>query len=360
MDDEPQNIHKKDFSKIIVDWYEANKRDLPWRETKDPFKIWLSEIILQQTRVNQGMPYYEKFVEAYSTVIELANDEESNVLRLWQGLGYYSRARNLHAAAKYVANELNGEFPNTYESLLKLKGVGSYTAAAIASFAFNEKVAPVDGNVIRVLSRVFGITEDVSKGSTLKKINQLANELVVEEENAQSYNQGMMEFGAMQCVPKSPKCETCPIAQYCYALRHNKIDQLPRKDKKIKKRNRFFNYIVFEHKDKFYLRPRTGKDIWTGLYEFALIESTEEKSTEWIIEELQKELKTESFKVKDDYVAGKHVLSHQNLFSRFIKVELSDKLSSETFGVEAFSLSEIEQLPKSILINNYLEKNIFS
>lgn len=261
------------FSKILTHWYSNNKRDFPWRQTKDPFRIWLSEIILQQTQVKQGLPYYEAFVSTYSTVFELANANESDVLKLWQGLGYYSRARNLHATAKYIANECDGIFPNNYKDLLKLKGIGDYTASAISSICFNEVSAVVDGNVYRVLSRYFGIETPINSAKGIKEFKQLAQELIDKNKPAE-FNQAIMEFGAIQCKPSNPDCSVCPFNSSCVALQKNMIGLLPIKLKANKVKKRYFNFLVFVSTNrKTILEKREGKGIWQNLYQFPLIES---------------------------------------------------------------------------------------
>src|SRR6478735_4517688 len=269
-----------DFSNRLTQWYLINKRDLPWRNTTDPYQIWLSEIMLQQTRVAQGLPYFLSFTEAFPTVFDLANASEQEVLKLWQGLGYYSIARNLHATAKYVAFELNGIFPDNYKDLLKLKGVGEYTAAAIASFSYNETVAVVDGNVFRVLSRYFDVETDISLASAKKEFQDLAHELIPKGEAA-LFNQAIMEFGALQCVPKSPDCENCVMNSGCLALQKKKVAELPVKTKKTKVRNRFFNYLILEDDEsRTIVNQRTDKGIWHKLYEFPLIETELEEDFE--------------------------------------------------------------------------------
>jgi len=231
------------FSKEIIRWYLQNKRDLPWRKTKDPYRIWLSEIMLQQTRVAQGLPYYEKFTEAFPTVYDLAKAEESQVLKLWQGLGYYSRARNLHYTAKDIVDNYNGQFPSTYKELLKLKGVGDYTASAIASICFDEVAPVVDGNVYRVLARYFNIDIPINSTAGVKKFKELAFE-VIDHETPADFNQGIMEFGAVQCKPQSPYCIICPLHESCEGLKEQRVHMLPVKLKKTKVKHRWFNYIV--------------------------------------------------------------------------------------------------------------------
>ncbi|CAG0910098.1 unnamed protein product [Cyprideis torosa] len=221
------------FSKKIIDWYQINKRDLPWRNTKDPFTIWLSEIILQQTRVAQGLPYYQRFIKAFPNLEKLAVASEQEVLKLWQGLGYYSRARNLHYSAIYIVNELNGKFPSNYNDLLNLKGVGDYTASAIASICYNEPTAVVDGNVYRVLARYFGIETAINSTKGVKEFKLLAQELI-DDDNPGTHNQAVMEFGARMCKPQNPDCLSCPLKESCVSLQKNKVNLLPFKEKKLK------------------------------------------------------------------------------------------------------------------------------
>ena len=247
-----------DFSLSIIGWYRQNKRDLPWRNTKDPYLIWLSEIILQQTRVEQGTSYYLKFKENYPEVADLANATELDVLNNWQGLGYYSRARNLHHSAKHIHEVLNGEFPSEYSEIIKLKGVGKYTAAAISSFAFNEAQAVVDGNVYRLLSRVFDIDLPIDSGKGQKYFQQLADELIDTEDSA-THNQAIMEVGSIVCSPKAPSCAVCPLNDICLGLKNNTIEQRPVKTKKIKVTSRFFHYLVFHFDNKTYIEKRSAE-----------------------------------------------------------------------------------------------------
>ena len=250
------------FSEIILHWYTENKRLLPWRSTKDPYKIWLSEIILQQTRVNQGIPYYHKFLNNYPTIGHLANAKEDQVLKLWQGLGYYSRARNLHKTAQTISFKFKGKFPDNYHDLLKLKGIGDYTASAIASICYDEAKPVVDGNVYRVLSRFFAVDIPINSSKGAKYFKKLAKE-VMDPEYIRDYNQGIMEFGALQCTPKLPKCGSCPLGTNCMALHENRISSLPVKLKKAEIRNRYFNYlVVIDGANRTQLRQRRGKGIW--------------------------------------------------------------------------------------------------
>lgn len=350
-----------EFSTLLINWYEQNKRDLPWRHTKDPYKIWLSEIILQQTRVQQGLPYYEKFLKNFPTVKDFAEAEIDKVLHLWQGLGYYSRARNMHIAANEVMDKWNGEFPSTYKELLTLKGVGKYTAAAIASFAFQEKVATVDGNVYRVLSRVFDINEDIASGKGQKVFSEVANDLI-SEKSPDIFNQALMEMGAIQCTPKSPECEPCPFVLECVARQKDTIKLLPVKLKKTKVKDYYFQYLVIEHQNKFILKKREGKGIWQGLYDFPLIQSQEEFAT---LDEKNIQSQSElSITLPNHYNKSerfKHILSHQRLHIIFNHISLEDKIdmSKGQFDYKWYDIEEIKSIGKPIIVENYLSKYIY-
>lgn len=347
-------MERDTFSEKLINWYYLNKRALPWRNTKDPYQIWLSEVILQQTRVAQGLPYYEKFVEEYPTVELLANADEKDVLRLWQGLGYYSRARNMHTTAKIIANDFGGVFPNNYEGLLKLKGIGPYTAAAIASFAFDEKVGVVDGNVYRVLARVFGVETDISSHEAKKIFGDLANKLIPAS-NPSTYNQAIMEFGATHCMPANPACMFCTFHYDCVANATGKQSFLPVKSKKVKVKNRFFNYFVIE-KDKYFLmHQRVGGDIWSGLYDFYLVESEEKLITldEISLEknDFLQEILSKSI-IKNVSESFKHILTHQRIEAKFWHIILNDEVVLPE-NYHFYSLEEIEDLPKPILIEKH-------
>lgn len=342
-----------DFSNSLIRWYLQNKRDLPWRNTADPYFIWLSEIMLQQTRVAQGMPYFFAFKEAFPTVFDLAKASEQEVLKLWQGLGYYSRARNLHKTAQYIAFDLSGKFPENYKTLLQLKGVGDYTAAAIASFSYNEAVPVVDGNVFRVLSRVFDIEADISQMASKKIFQELALELMPKD-NPAIFNQAIMEFGALQCVPKNPDCSVCVMNDGCLALKMNKVGQLPIKLKKTKVTNRFFNYLLFKDVEgKTIIQQRTDKGIWYNLYEFPLIESEKELTLSEISIEISERSFVKnsiSFIVEMNAKAQMHKLSHQNLNIKFWEVEV---LGSIEDGID---ISSLDNYPFPIVIYNFIEK----
>lgn len=316
------------ISDKLIAWYKKHKRDLPWRNIRDPYKIWLSEIILQQTQVVQGLNYYIKFTETFPTIIDLANAPEDKVMRLWQGLGYYSRARNLHAAAKAVKINHNGQFPNTYESIKELKGVGDYTAAAVASFAFNLPHAVVDGNVYRVLSRLFNTSTPINSTQGKKEFQLLADELLNHKQPA-LHNSAIMEFGALWCKPQNPKCEECPLQEYCLAYEKNTINLLPVKDKKIKIKTRYLHYFIFNYKDNVYVQKRTGKDIWQNLYEFYLIETKEVTDPELILKNKNLKKLVKDINVISITTEKKHILSHQHLYAIFYELKIKKPINFE-------------------------------
>ena len=311
------------FNSRIHHWFSLFKRDLPWRNTRDPYFIWISEIILQQTRIDQGLAYYLKFTEEFTTISDLANATEDQVLKLWQGLGYYSRARNLHFTAKFITEQYYGKFPNNYHSILILKGIGEYTAAAIASISFNQEYPAVDGNVYRVLSRFFGISEPIDTNAGKKIFKELASELIKGTDPGM-HNQALMEFGALQCTPNKPDCLQCPLHEQCYAFSTKKITELPVKLKKTKQRDRYFNYFVLLHGDYTWVKKRTGKDIWKNLYEFPMVETLSATSIETLL--LMPEVS--QLIVSDQSVIEKaedwkiHLLTHQKINFRIITVRL--------------------------------------
>lgn len=340
------------ISNKLITWYKKNKRDLPWRNINDPYKIWLSEIILQQTQVVQGLNYYLKFTETFPTVIDLANAPEDQVMRLWQGLGYYSRARNLHAASKTIKTNHKGKFPNTYKSIKELKGVGDYTAAAVSSFAFGLPHAVVDGNVYRVLARLFNIDTPINSTKGKKDFQFLADELLNKNQPA-LHNSAIMEFGALWCKPQNPKCEECPLQEHCLAFSNNIVAQLPVKDKKIKIKNRYFHYFIFNYKNNVYIQKRTEKDIWQNLYEFYLIETSEPASPEIVLK--NKTLKTfvPDFEIKSVTPAKKHILSHQHLHATFY--ELNIKIALKSQSLLKIKRSDLNDFGFPQLINKYLK-----
>jgi len=344
------------FTQQLINWYTEGKRDLPWRRTKNPYPIWLSEIILQQTRVEQGLPYWQKFMEEFPTIDKLAGADEDKVLRLWQGLGYYSRARNLHFTAKYITRNLKGQFPTSYHEIIKLKGIGPYTAAAIASICFNEPTPVVDGNVFRFASRYFGIKKDIAAPKTRKTFeNLLAKE--IDKDQPGVFNQAMMEFGATLCSPL-PKCTDCIFQLGCYAYAHNQQKALPVKTKKINVSTRNFNYVVFRFEDSFLLKQRGPKDIWQGLYDFYVQEGTLNELQ--LIEKMMADLNIkEPLEIGEQTPGFKHILSHQKILARFFEVNLPDsqyKTVIQKTNLSSYSIEELLNLPKPKLIMNYLEK----
>jgi len=317
-------MQKKLFTKLLLDWFAQNDRPLPWKGEKNPYLIWLSEIILQQTRVEQGLPYFNRFSEKYPRITDLANAPEDEVMKLWEGLGYYSRARNLHFTAKHIAYDLKGVFPKTYKEILKLKGVGPYTAAAIASFAYDLPHAVVDGNVYRVLSRTFGIESAIDSTEGKKRFQALATELLAKKKAA-IYNQAIMDFGATQCTPKKPNCTICPMAEHCVAYNNQLIEVLPIKEKKIKKKDRFFNYLIINQDENILIRKRVEKDIWRNLYEFPLIESTALlDETALVQHDFFKELLTsQTYKITNHSRPIKQLLTHQKILASFWEITVN-------------------------------------
>jgi len=340
------------FSNKLVSWYQNNKRDLPWRNTVNPYHIWLSEIILQQTRVLQGTPYYLTFLKAFPTIEDLANASEDKVLKMWQGLGYYSRARNLHFTAKDIVNNFGGEFPKDHNKVLKLKGIGVYTAAAITSFAFDMPYAVVDGNVIRVLSRVFGVSIPFDTSEGKKQFQQLAQELLIEKEAA-IYNQAIMEFGALQCKPKSPDCSSCPMQDFCVAYTTNSVAELPVKSKKIKVKERFLHYLLIEQEDHVFLGKRKS-GIWTGLYEFPFLEFPIKMDEKQV---MQSDVWSRIFlnsisEVKSVSSEFIHILSHQKIHAQFWHIKASDVVLEE---YELIPKNSLMEFPVSRLTEKYFE-----
>jgi A/G-specific adenine glycosylase len=339
------------FSHKILDWYHAHKRELPWRETRDPYKIWLSEIMLQQTRVAQGMPYYHRFLEAFPTVYDLAQAPEETVLKLWQGLGYYSRARNLHATAKMVVEQFDGEFPRTYEEIKSLKGVGDYTASAIASFCFDVPEPVVDGNVYRVLARYFGVDLPINSPSGTKYFKELARE-VMDSEQIRDYNQGIMEFGAIQCAPKKPYCLLCPLNEGCMALKENRVESLPLKTNKTKVRVRHFNYMVYlDDQNQTIMEQRKGKGIWQNLYQFPLLESENEIHLDAFQQHFTREMALEPFESFHLFNTEPivHKLSHQHLYTKFWILKTFHNLENGT------AWDEITKFPVPVLIADFIK-----
>ncbi len=354
------NAVKTTFAPTLEGWYERHRRDLPWRHTRDPYRIWLSEVILQQTRVAQGKPYYERFVETYPTVTDLARADERELLRLWQGLGYYSRARNLHQTARYITDQLDAEFPATFAGLLTLKGIGVYTAAAVASFAFGERVPVVDGNVYRVLARVFGVAEDITTTGAKKTFAKLADELIQRADDPATYNQSIMEFGAIQCTPVSPDCLLCPLQQSCNAYQTGRQQRLPVKAKKAPVRERYFNYLVFRQGDRLAMRERTDRDIWQSLYDFWLLETDEPVASLTDLGLPDEAAKLISLgRTTGGAVPLTQLLSHQRIQGQFFLIDLpDDQAVSLPIGFNWYLMDEVNQLPKPVLITTYLTEGL--
>ncbi len=343
------------FSEEIIEWYQKHKRDLPWRNTNDPYIIWLSEIIMQQTRVEQGMPYFNRFAQKYPTVEHFASAKEEEILKLWQGLGYYSRGRNMHQTSLIVMEKYSGYFPKNYDSLIRLKGIGEYTAAAIASFSSNEAKAVVDGNVFRLLSRYFGIDTPINTSKGKKIFTELANELL-DEKQAGIFNQAMMEFGSLQCKPKNPDCLACPLQTSCEARLKNRINDLPVKIKSQKIRERYFNYILAIKDDQILFNKRGPGDIWENMIDLPLFET--ERSTE-VHDLIQSEAFIRAFGrqvlIRSVTKPVKHILSHQKLNTKFIEIEgfTEDFLSDKSWLY--INKEELEKLPQPKLIFQFFE-----
>ena len=341
------------FNYLILSYFDKNKRDLPWRDTKDAFRIWLSEIILQQTRVDQGMKFYNNFIHEFETIFDLANADEQKVLKLWQGLGYYSRARNLHFTSQYIANELKGKFPDNFNDLKELKGVGDYTAAAIASIVYNEAVPAVDGNMFRVFARYFNIDDDISLPKTKKIFWDLGLE-IIDQKRPGDFNQAVMDLGATVCTPKLAKCDSCPLNESCEALRLNKVNELPVKLKKVKVTNRHLHFIVIENEGEIALSKRIGKDVWLNLFTFPKIETdTDLLDKGWIFEH--------NLEDKLSFISEeKHILSHQNLFIKYWKLNVSLKDINhfkQDLDFEMISLNDLEHYPLPKPIEKFINKH---
>jgi A/G-specific adenine glycosylase len=342
------------FSTDIIRWYDENKRELPWRETTDPYTIWISEIILQQTRVNQGYDYFLRFIERFPDVQTLAEAHEDEVMKYWQGLGYYSRARNLHAAAK----SMNGIFPDTYERVIALKGVGEYTAAAICSMSYGMPYPVVDGNVFRVISRYMGIETPIDSGRGKKEITEWASRLIDRKRPA-LYNQAIMDFGALLCTPKSPGCAECPLVDRCIAFADGLVSKLPVKKNKTKVTNRYFNYIYVHAGEYTYIRKRVGDDIWKNLFELPLIETLQPVTEEELIAlpEFRNFIaEGELPLIRLSLRQVKHVLSHRVIYADFYEVTLPETTRSFT-AYKRIKKSELDQYAISRLVQIFLEKN---
>jgi A/G-specific adenine glycosylase len=343
------------FSEEIIEWYHKHKRDLPWRNTNDPYIIWLSEIIMQQTRVEQGMPYFNRFAEKYPTVKHFASATEEEILKLWQGLGYYSRGRNMHQTSREVMEEHAGYFPKNYDSLIRLKGIGEYTAAAISSFSSNEAKAVVDGNVFRLLSRYFGMDTPINTGKGKKIFTDLANELL-DQTQAGTFNQAMMEFGSLQCKPKNPDCTVCPVQTSCEARLKNKINDLPVKLKSQKSKDRYFNYIIAIKNSKILVNKRRPGDIWENMIDLPLFETESPVEVPDLIQS-ENFIKTfgKQVLVRSISKPVKHILSHQKLNARFIHIEQFTEEFIPHQNWFYVSKEELDKLPQPKLIFQFFE-----
>lgn len=343
---------------ILIKWYKKNQRDLPWRNTRDPYIIWLSEIILQQTRVDQGLPYFERFIEVFPNVYALANAPEDRVLKLWQGLGYYSRARNLHHTAKYIATELNGEFPKTAPALEKLKGIGPYTAAAIASFSFKEIVPVLDGNVFRVVSRLFAIETPINAPGAPAEFRAILNELI-EPKQPDIFNQAIMEFGALHCTPQLPGCVDCPLKVHCMALKNQAVQYYPKKLRLNKVTNKYLNYFFIHDKERFWLQQRDSKGIWKNLYDLPCIETDRETTPEELFQTtaFQNWMRGQQYAV-ESVSRALHKLTHRNLQVQFIEMKVKKQFHLDKNPIFETKINQAGKFPVSRLLENYLRKQL--
>lgn len=353
------------FSKQLLFWYSQNKRDLPWRESNDPYLIWISEIILQQTRVAQGLEYYKRFISKWPDVQSLAAAPEQEVMKMWQGLGYYSRARNLLATARLIVSDCNGRFPDTSSGLKKLKGVGEYTAAAIASIAFQEKIGVVDGNVIRFLTRFFAIDE-ASESHVCRRIIQEKVNLLMGENHPGTFNQALMEFGALVCVPANPDCLSCPLNRECEAFKQNAVNLYPVKKMKTKVRDRYFSYMIFlvgkNHEKHTLIRKRSENDIWKGLYEFPLIEVDHILTTSELLENkvFNEIIANQMFKLLFVSNEIRHQLTHQRLHAQFFVFQIEKASNAHTKSLSLVNLHQLGDYPLPRLIDRFLIQNELS
>lgn len=346
---------EKYFVQNILCYYQQNKRELPWRCTQDPYRIWISEVMLQQTQVEQVLPYYERFIQKFPDVFSLAQASEEEVLQVWQGLGYYSRARNLHKAAKQIAFEYKGKWPESYSLLLQLKGVGEYTAAAIASFAYNLPYAVLDGNVFRVLSRYFGIDIPINTTEGKKTFRQLAVHLL-DKKNPSEYNQAIMEFGATCCKPVQARCAECVLTRYCVAYQKEKVYQWPVKIKRGKKTYRYLNYFVFIENERYtYIKRRMNEDIWKGLYEFYLVETVQQNMS---LKHVKKILHGQGIAIRDIQVCSviKHILTHQVLYIQLVIVSVFDKIQIDS--LKRVSLRQLKVFPFPVVLQRFIKESM--
>ncbi len=346
------------ITESLLHWYEQNKRPLPWRETRDPYKIWLSEVILQQTRVAQGMDYYHRFLIAFPDVQSLAKADEQDVLKLWQGLGYYSRARNMHHTAKEIVEKQNGVFPHSSEGLKKLKGIGDYTAAAIASICFDEAIAVLDGNVARVISRLYAIDTPVDTNTGRRIITDLADNLL-DTHHPGTFNQAVMELGALVCTPQSPDCKNCPLAFACEALKCKQVENFPVKTPKKAATIRHLNYLVIsfskDHQEFILMRKRTGNDIWKNMYDFPCIETENDAETALVLNQSESQKMFGGLPYIVKHVSGEyiHILSHRKLLAKFIRIDI-EGIPEPVEKFIPVRKDRIGELPIPRLIDRYL------
>lgn len=343
------------LSNQIINWYIINKRDLPWRNTKDAYSIWISEIMLQQTRVATAIDYFNRFMARFPSVSDLALANEQEVLNMWQGLGYYSRARNLHAAAKTIQEEYDGIFPSTYQEIIKLKGIGNYTAAAISSFAYNLQYAAVDGNVYRVLSRIYGIENAIDSTVGKKYFQKIATE-TMSDARPEIYNQAIIEFGALQCIPRNPNCTNCPVQANCSAFSSNKVELLPLKSKQIKTKDRYFYYLFLSCNGRIFIEKRVAKDIWQNMYQYPLIESPKAIEINELIQspEWNNFFDNEKLTIHSTTNPVVHKLSHQNLHATFVHVEVNFQYLARKNDLLGIHFSDLGNYPFPKLIENHL------
>jgi A/G-specific adenine glycosylase len=349
------------FYDALSKWYKKNKRDLPWRHTKDPYKIWISEIILQQTRVDQGLSYYYKFIDQYPDIQSLANSSEDRVLRSWQGLGYYSRARNIHIAAKDIMDRFSGKFPSNYQEIKSLKGIGDYTSAAIASFAFNLPYPVIDGNVNRLISRYFGVIEPIDTAQGKRIIAELTQEVFNSNDPA-GHNQAIMEFGALFCIPHHPDCPNCPLNSSCKAYATDQVSSLPIKIKRVKVRKRYFTYLLINKEDQIALSKRSGNDIWKNMYQLPLLETDQYQGVEDLMNHQlwSKYLPDNSYTITSVEGPRIHKLSHQEIKAQFISVDFNDDQVALNENLQLIPINRISDYPIPKLIETFLEEKIFS
>jgi A/G-specific adenine glycosylase len=350
---------QKAFTRLLLNWNSRqNRRQMPWKAVKDPYKVWLSEIILQQTRVEQGLSYYERFLQHFPRITDLASAPDEQIMKLWEGLGYYSRCRNLMATARYIAFENDGQFPDNYDAIRSLKGVGPYTAAAIASFAFDLPHAVVDGNVYRVLARVFGIDTPIDSTEGKKQFHALAEQLIARDQPA-AYNQAIMDFGATVCKPAAPLCDQCAMQDICKAKASGTWNQLPVKTKKLSMRTRYFSYLLIQYRDRIFIRQRMQKDIWQHLYELVLLEEDQDGQARSAIDFLEKEwgLTKKDFKLVAETDCLQQQLSHQRIRARFFAFQLSKKPRNTGEGIW-IAREELSRYAFPRLIRDYLAESV--